>query len=250
MDFLKEKAGPFPVYVWGIGLGLIAAAYIWMTGRFSGGGSPTAAPPANTDATDVWAGGYATSNSLGVNGSGTIVQESEEQTNFNWTANGVTYLISQRVGPIAAQQALSKYLDGLTITTEEMGWVNQVITKFGLPPEGVYSASPIDTSVEKRAALGKQIEGWFSQYLGRPASQADVEAWLNSGTDDPTAIQSGIAKSNEAQIRASIVQWFIKYTGRAPSAAEINTWAKASPSAVAIEQGIANSPEAARFRNR
>ena len=152
-NFLTEKAGPLPVWAWGVILGGVAAAVLWFGGRGSSGGATGNVGGASGSTIDPGvldsAYGYTPANTAGTSSTaGTIVNDSEEGTNFVWQANAVAYLLTQRFGGLAAQQATSRYLNGDSLDAEQQKMINLAIEKFGLPPQGVYSDSATSSAPE------------------------------------------------------------------------------------------------------
>lgn len=58
------------------------------------------------------------------------------ETNDQWLQFGVEWLISTGTNALAAQNGLSKYLEGKSLTVAEQAMVSRVIRAFGSPPEG------------------------------------------------------------------------------------------------------------------
>lgn len=157
-ETLTTKAGPFPVWLWGVALGGIVVAVIWMRGRTDY--TPTITGTAGSGSRSDVADGYdysTTDNLSGIDSaiqydgdnSGDVKQptpvppnaEPSITTNAAWLAQGVTYLITQGHTPLGSQTALTRYLNGMKLTQSQASAVSKAITRFGLPPQGAPTAT-------------------------------------------------------------------------------------------------------------
>jgi hypothetical protein len=67
-------------------------------------------------------------------------------------------------------------------------------------PTSTVTAPTADTGAADKAAWLAQVQGFYQQYLGRPGSQAELEAWLPSGI---AGAEDGIKNSAEAKAHAT-----------------------------------------------
>lgn len=142
-ETLKSKAGPLPVWAWGLIIGVvIVAGMYWRSSRSAAlsAGSPTTEPTmAVPDLSGSSDGLGASSSGGGGSGGSTTTPDSSPQftSNAAWMTYAVAKLISEGNNPLSTQIALANYLAGKTLTAAEQGLVNQAIARFGLPPNGV-----------------------------------------------------------------------------------------------------------------
>lgn len=74
------------------------------------------------------------------------------QNNQSWGNKAITWLIAQNVDSVVANNAITKFLTGQTLSIQEKAAVAMALTKFGPPPEGV-SNPPDDPKPAKPANL-------------------------------------------------------------------------------------------------
>lgn len=63
-------------------------------------------------------------------------------TNAQWTRLAADALIAKGDVPTEVETALAKYLQGSQLTTEDQSVVDQALTSFGSPPEGLIAVNP------------------------------------------------------------------------------------------------------------
>lgn len=169
---LTGKMGPLPVWAWGgiIGVTVVGFSY-WRTshnaavnaapsydsvdGAF-GSASPNGSTPTDPG---IAGGGGATTDPVPPalpDFSGTTPDFSnvdfQDTTSLNtWVARAILWLSGQGVSPANAQQALSDYLSGASLSSNSMAIVQQALSRFGAPPLGVDPAT-VDTSPAMPAA--------------------------------------------------------------------------------------------------
>ncbi|HEY1706418.1 MAG TPA: PASTA domain-containing protein [Trebonia sp.] len=165
LAFLKQKAGPLPVWVW-----LAGFAVIWWyyerqnsssTGAASAASSTTGTgygtdPAGNSGYIDPETGyvygsaediaalqseGELASNtdaSGGSSGTGTYTDDNA------WAEAAINYLVARGVDPTTANQAITLYLAGQNLTTEQQADINLAIQGIGAPPQlpGPSSGNP------------------------------------------------------------------------------------------------------------
>lgn len=150
---LKAKIGPFPAYVWGGIIGLVIVGYLYTRSskaKITGASpSPAASNPldgAFTPGTTSGGGGGGGSTS---NPSGSLIN------NAVWLTQGVAYLTGRGNSPLAAQQALGRYLNGETLSAADAALVNVWIVKQGTPPESVMTPVGSTNTGAQNDAAGK-----------------------------------------------------------------------------------------------
>ncbi len=89
------------------------------------------------------------------------------------------------------------------------------------------------------------IEALYRARLGRPGSDAEIDAWtISAATGNATApVLVATFDSSRAE-PATVVAAFHDYLGRAPGQPEIAAWLASGPSIAAVRAGVAGSKEA------
>lgn len=139
LSFLKKDFGGVPGWVIAVGVGGIAGWYILRTRSNAKAATPavvnTGAPGGFVDASGmgsyVPAGNNAGSGSGGSSGSGT---GSGFADNNAWASAAINYLVGLGYDAAGVNVAISSYLNGQTLTTQQTAWVNVAIQHFGAPP--------------------------------------------------------------------------------------------------------------------
>lgn len=139
MAALKSKAGPLPVWAWAVVVGLILALIMYyIRGRAQVNKVTPSTDPNATVSTDPYSAfaNYAAAPTTqpvtdqGASGS--------YETNQSWLAKAVTWLATKGFSPLDAQSALNNYLNGGSVLSyADSQAVNQALSQFGLPPDGV-----------------------------------------------------------------------------------------------------------------
>lgn len=131
-DGLGRKAGPFPLWVWGlivVGLGLVM--FMWLRNQSGGTTDVSEATGTGSDAgegTDLTSGDLSSSSDTTIG------------TNSDWLTAALNDL-----GPsVANQQALQDYLNGGQISSSDESVVDQALSAIGAPPQG--TATPISVA--------------------------------------------------------------------------------------------------------
>lgn len=128
---LTKKMGPFPVWVWGVLIGGAFVIWYWVSQRDLGSGElPTEDTEVGTVAPP--SGDFDT---VPVMPPSDGVQD--EATNLEWSVQALNSVTGTGVSLIAAQTAISKYLNGEKLTSAEAAIIDKVLGKIGPPPEGV-----------------------------------------------------------------------------------------------------------------
>lgn len=140
---MKRKVAGIPVLYLALAAVILFAAYAWKTGTIAGPGDDVAA---DADSTGDEAGGDATGNSqptFTANPSSPVVTPDESITdpvvvddNDKWRKRSVAWLIAGGYATAGnADNAISKYLNGETLSYDEGKLRDAAIKQYGLPPE-------------------------------------------------------------------------------------------------------------------
>ncbi len=132
-----KKVGPFPIYVWGLVFGGVIVVYIYVKAQNSAA-SPSAAstvPSGVTgtlpNQTPMSVGGSPVAASSGSSTAGAPV------TNAGWIAQAMANAGTFGVSPLAVEQALSNYTNGMPLNPTDQATTNAVLNSLGAPPEGI-----------------------------------------------------------------------------------------------------------------
>lgn len=154
---LEKKLGPLPVWAWG---GLLAgAAYIFYSRRIASTAAAQAAAgvnsgdgtvaPTDTTSNDGFDPNTAVNDWLSQNPqssaypAGLTAQGTPAPTtNAQWARLAADFLTAHGDVPALVQTALAKYTAGSALTQAEQAVVDQALTAFGSPPEGVLAVNP------------------------------------------------------------------------------------------------------------
>jgi hypothetical protein len=144
---LKKKIGPLPGYAYV----LVIAGAAWAYKLYKGKGQeePVTTEPGfpGGGGSDVGVGDeLGINDSSSTNGSGNLGVNTAPTSNLDWWQKGSTYLIGFGYDGAIVGAALNKYLQGESLSVSEHAMVNQVIARYGQPPEGV-PTSPVETPV-------------------------------------------------------------------------------------------------------
>lgn len=146
LNALTHKIGPLPGFAWVLIVGGLAYGVYWWRSR---GTASSIAPGATVSATDGTVTGISDGSGgfgggSGVSGgsySGQVntlpVGQAAVTNNAQWAATAGNALIAAGQDPSAVSNALSKYLNGGTLTAQEQAIVNIAVRQYQLPPEGV-----------------------------------------------------------------------------------------------------------------
>jgi hypothetical protein len=141
---LKKKTGPLPMWAWALVVGLILSLIMfYLRGKSKINATPNPSATVSTDpyaAFENYAAAPTTQPTADQGPSGTY------ETNQSWMAKAIAFLTTKGIQPLDAQAALNNYLNnGGALSYGDSQIVNQALSQFGLPPDGVYgspSASP------------------------------------------------------------------------------------------------------------
>lgn len=156
-DALGQQIGPFPLGGWlaiggaGIGLGLLVRRSGILRDRTLD--DPDAAEGEVGSVDPSLAPGFTPG--IGYGGlvalapsrapEGDDVQTTEADTNERWLGRAVAWANTNGFGAQATDTALRKYLQGREVTAGERAIIDQVLARWGSPPEG---APPLDIDTE------------------------------------------------------------------------------------------------------
>lgn len=135
-----EKVGPLPLWGWAAA---IAGGYFVFKKL-----NPTVSTADNTlptpNAADAALANSLVPDTSNPNGGGSDPNPTPgaPTTNAAWAIAAVTALIGQHADPVAAENAINKYLAGASLTTAEHALVSAALHAVGPPPEGVPISSP------------------------------------------------------------------------------------------------------------
>ena len=172
-EILTQDAGPLPVWVWGVGIGVIAVAYIWWTGRDSGTTAVESAGSTVASGSDAVFDAIDGAFKPGTSGSASVGDEAptEIDTNVAWGFRAVSYLVGQGVAPVTAQVAIGKYLAEEKLTDADAVLVNRAVAGIGAPP------TPIRVNVPTPpATVNVTIKSW------QRLNNGQVVALMSDGT--------------------------------------------------------------------
>lgn len=135
---LTHKLGPLPVWAWGlIGGGIFGVAYyLHKKKQVAAGSTGPSYSDLNASGNGGNAGELATTGGSAGAGGGT------PPSLASWAANVVNWLIGQGTDPASASNAISAYINGQTLTSDQTVLVNKGLTQFGSPPSGIL---PVNT---------------------------------------------------------------------------------------------------------
>lgn len=127
-NVLTQDIGPLPAYAWGGAIAAGLALSWWLRRR--GGDSPA---PENAASVGLPPSGAAP---LAGGGSTVRRHEDEPADNREWRRLAFDELVAAGVGTVAADQALSRYLNGDVLTAGQAAIIEQALQLAGMPPRG------------------------------------------------------------------------------------------------------------------
>lgn len=162
---IKSKLGPFPVWVWGLFVGVIVVAYLYYRNN-----SAKAAAAANTTVSgDTLSSGLVDNTSTDPtdgltgldDGTSTATTPTADATNSSWEASAVAWLGSHGYSPLVAQNAIENYLSGTLDATDAsaVAAVNAAVQNFGLPPEGTFAIPQVTSAATTTTTTG--VGQWY-----------------------------------------------------------------------------------------
>lgn len=194
-DAAGSKLGKFPVWVWGVGLGLIIlVAYYFVSQRRKQNAAGSNSSGITVTSDDLLTG-LAGSPQGGKADAGTV---EPVETNSSWRQKGVSLLTSQGVSPLEAQMALDNYLLLGALTKAQATHVNTVIAANGLPPDGTFNIPSITPNANT-------FKGFYAKHPNGGT------VWLGVELDD----SGNIVKATPINRQASANAWALAHgTGK------------------------------------
>jgi len=165
-DSLEKKAGPFPIWVWGAGIGLVAVFIMWSHNNSAnsdvdtvvdtGGGALSTDDAMDANDAALYTGDNSTSgySSAGLDYgvpedaypvvdntsddavTDSIVPAEKKGGKGNWQRKAFASLVAQGFDPITAQRSLSRYLAGKPLSKRQQHAIGAALKTQGLPPDG------------------------------------------------------------------------------------------------------------------
>ncbi len=145
LEAIEHKAGPLPIWVWGVVLAGGIGLYLYMRSRSSAASS--------TDTSSAFLSGAAdasgqTSSDLSTSGTVSTYQtDASNETNSTWETQAIAKANTLGYSPLAVESAIEQYLQGGSLTTQQQSIMDKVLSLLGTAPEGisgiVNSANPI-----------------------------------------------------------------------------------------------------------
>lgn len=176
---LTQKLGPLPVWGWGAIVGIVVLVGYFLYSRASGSsGAGSASAGSSLDPQ-----GYQTAGIQGGSASNTA-DVPAIPSNQSWLAKAaklVADTLSQ--SPSQVYNALKKYLQGSPLTSQEQSWVDEALSRTGVPPEGTQGISdsipdeddaiqnpdPAPTRASRPAQLINSVAGYVREVAnGQP----------------------------------------------------------------------------------
>jgi len=197
LDF-KAEWGPLPVWAWGAIAGVTGLVGYYVYSKVSGGSDGAeSSGSSNSEGANLDAMGYQTA---GIKGGQATTEVTTFESNSGWvTRVGRTVALAMGLSPSAVNAALTKYTQGLAITTAERKIVDKAIQTGMAPPEGTQGVSEVTLNSKERAAsiLNDIFQGQdTSRLIDKNSSlQTAINTWA-------TALESGVS---EAQVRTRIM---------------------------------------------
>lgn len=159
---LTHKLGPLPVYAWGlIGAGIFVGYYVYKKRTSSSGDSATgsAADLLAGGSTD---GGSGTGELATTGGSSTGNGGSDSPSLAQWGANVSNWLAGQGATPQDADNAISAYINGQTLTADQETLVNKGLAQFGAPPSGLLPVNGPSSGSDPNALASNFVTTWLN----------------------------------------------------------------------------------------
>jgi len=163
LSFLKKDIGGIPAPVIIVGVGGIIGWYILRTRKSAKASTPTVvntgAPGGFVDASGMGSYIPAGSNAGSSTGSGSGSGSGNSFADNNaWASAAINYLVGLGYDAAGVNVAVSSYLSGQTLTTQQTAWVNVAIQHLGSPPTLV-TPTVIGSPVGGVPVLGGQNPG-------------------------------------------------------------------------------------------
>lgn len=168
-DFLGKKIGPFTAQTWIIIAGGGAIVVYMIIRKRNAGSTPLTTDSftnPNADSISSQAGGSSSGTVNTANGTPNTF------TNAQWALNASNGLIAGGDDPTTVSNALSKYMNGQSLSAAEAAIVAVAITTYGEPPQGVLpvttggSTTPPNSTGDGSDPVTQLIvngAGWFAE---------------------------------------------------------------------------------------
>lgn len=127
---MTKKMGPFPVWVWGVLIGGAFVLWYWVSQRDAGSSALADTVEEGTVATP--SGDFSTVPVMPA--SDDVV---DENTNLEWSIQALNAITGTGTSLLAAQTAISKYLNSEKLSAADQAIIEKVLRLVGPPPEGV-----------------------------------------------------------------------------------------------------------------
>lgn len=160
---LTKKAGPLPVWAWGLGIGAVLVVFLWLHNRDNAAAPTTAYDDTATldgqdsglAASNAYDDAYQSGFSAGAgSGTGSDTSDASDDTlpadtdgtatsttgnrkhgNAAWLRRAAAFLVASGIAnPIRASNILNRYLAGEPLTHKQRHIANQALKNVGLPP--------------------------------------------------------------------------------------------------------------------
>jgi hypothetical protein len=170
-DTLGEKAGPLPVWGWGVILGALSLGFMWWTNHNAS--VPVAGDPTFPTQRTVGGGEFPDPLGPGVplspsNGDPNTGTPSPYESNLMYTAKVTQGLVAKGKSPLTVATTLQTWLYGsatFAAGSDGAAIVEQAIRDYGYPPEGTTNpltigpkvVTPPPTTVKKYVRSGKRF---------------------------------------------------------------------------------------------
>lgn len=179
---VTHKVGPMPGWAW---IAVVAGGawvyYLWKR-RNSVSTSGTVQQTANTSSTTTGVGWGGDGTIPTLSAPGNIVTANGtpgSTTNAQWARNVVNALIAGGADPTLANNSLTTYLSGGTLSAAQQSIVDTALTQYGAPPEGLISmttapATPAYIGHAYTVQSGDTFQSIIQKFYGSGMSGAQL----------------------------------------------------------------------------
>jgi len=171
---LTKKMGPFPVWVWGVLIGGAFVVWYWVSQRDAGSSAVADSVAEGDLTTEAPPSGDFSTVPVMPPSDGVV----DEATNLEWSIQAVNALTGTGTSLLAAQSAISKYLNSETLSSAERTIIDRILTKIGPPPEGVYTPTPPPAEAEPTNATTTTLTAPTTRKFGQAASIRVKTRWV------------------------------------------------------------------------
>lgn len=144
VEALEKRAGPLPVWGWGVAIGIVVVAVWWFHGQTAGGAAAPVDTSTLTDPQAIDDAALSSGNDAGAGSPTGPVTNTPgvARTNRAWLAQVLVYETGKGRNALKVQRACSLYLAGKKLTDPQRTIVNEAITHVGLPPRPPKTVPP------------------------------------------------------------------------------------------------------------